>query len=321
MSLTKGIAIVMPARNAASTIVTSLRSVLAAPEVTEVIVIDDGSQDGTGDLARSLGDARLRVIAGPAQGIAAALNAGILAAQAPYVARCDSDDTYVPGRLGGQLAFLETHPDYVAISTGFASVDRKGRHLADLATRLPEGEVTERLRAGQVLTHLCTWLIRREALGALGGARPWFETAEDVDLQFRLAGLGRVWHRPQVGYLYLLHEASIVHQSRAERLAFFDAAARDFALERAAGGRDALDRGCPPQKPVLQAAGQGILSDQITGHLTGQAWHDFSTGHRRAAFARMVRAIRHAPSRPDLWQGLLVMGVKTLILSIGGKKK
>ena len=306
------VSIVMPARNAAATVVGSLRSVLAEPEVAEVIVIDDGSQDGTADLAHGIGDPRVRVIEGPRQGIAAALNAGIMATAHPFVARCDSDDLYVPGRLAGQRAFLEAHPDYVAISTGFASIDGRGRRLADLATDLPEGEVTERLREGQALTHLCSWLIRRDPLVALGGARPWFETAEDIDLQFRLAGCGRVWHRPEVGYLYLLRADSIVHASRAERLAFFDQAAAAFALERRAGGMDALDRGAPPEKPAPTAPGRANLSDQFTGHLVAQAWRDFGAGRRRDALSRMCRALAHAPLRPDLWRGLAVMGLKTL---------
>lgn len=312
MPVSSGVAVVMPARNAAGTIRAALESVLAEPEVTEVVVVNDGSTDGTGDQALALGDPRIRVIAGPAAGISAALNAGIAAARAPYIARCDSDDFYVAGRLARQLAFLEAHTDYVAISGAFASVDDRRRHLADLATAVPEGEVTAILRGGKVLTHLCTWLIRREALVQIGGARPWFETAEDIDLQLRLAGIGRVWHLPEVGYQYVLHEGSIVHSGRTERLAFFDRAARDFALERAAGGEDALARGCPPEKPAPTEHGRVSMSGQVTGHLVAQAWRDFGAGDKRSALARMIRALRHAPLRLDLWRGLAVMSLRSL---------
>ena len=75
--------LLMPMRNARPFVAAALRSVLSQEGVDlEVVVIDDGSTDGSADAVRALGDPRVRIIDGPRQGISAAMNAGIAAARA-----------------------------------------------------------------------------------------------------------------------------------------------------------------------------------------------------------------------------------------------
>lgn len=308
------VSIVMPARNAAATVVEALNSLRDQAHLAEIILIDDGSTDDTAARAAALGDARIRILPGPQSGISAALNMGFLAARHPLVARCDADDLYLPGRLKTQVDWLSHHSDHVAISGGFLSLDGKGRPLARLAADGLAREVTGDLQAGRVLTHLCTWLIRREALLQSGGARPWFETAEDVDLQFRLAFLGPIWHLPEPVYGYRLHDGSITHSRRTAQLAFYDAAARSFVEDRAKTGSDALDRGCPPEVPDFPRDSSKINASarQIAGHLVSQAWRDHAVGHRRAGLKLMLRAVAQDPRAAGNWKGLAVMLAKSL---------
>src|SRR5204863_67260 len=106
------VSVIVPTYNPAHVLGESVASLLAEREVDlEVVVVDDGSTDDTAALLAGLGDRRVRAVIRPHAGIAAARNAGIAAARAPYVAFHDSDDQALPGRLTVPLAFLDAHPE------------------------------------------------------------------------------------------------------------------------------------------------------------------------------------------------------------------
>ncbi|MFB3816807.1 MAG: glycosyltransferase [Candidatus Methylomirabilales bacterium] len=108
------VSVVLPAHNAAGCIGRAVTSILRQGLADfELILVDDGSADGTAEAARAAarGDARLRLLRRPHGGIVAALNAGLAAARAPVVARMDADDEALPDRLGAQLALLRARPE------------------------------------------------------------------------------------------------------------------------------------------------------------------------------------------------------------------
>lgn len=299
------VSVVIPARNVAATIEETLETVLRESRVAEVILINDGSTDDTLARITAIPDPRLRVIPGPCTGIAGALNTGFEAATAPYVIRCDGDDLMVAGALDWMGAYLDTHPDFIAVSGGFATISETGRHLADLSCDMPAQEMTDALLAGRSHTHLCAWLIRRAALLRTGGARPFFETAEDIDLQYRLAQEGRIWHEPRVAYLYRLHAGSITHGARFAKTAFFDKAAAEFARQRAETGTDDLAAGKPPIfTPDLAVHTKHPMRKQMAGHLTRQAWRDFDKRQLGSGLMRLVRAIGYDPANWGIWTSL-----------------
>lgn len=107
------ISIVLPAWNAEATLGEAIASLLAQTEPDfELIVVDDGSTDGTGAVARGFAahDPRVRPVALPHGGIVAALNHGLVLATGAYVARMDADDVSAPGRLAAQRAALDADP-------------------------------------------------------------------------------------------------------------------------------------------------------------------------------------------------------------------
>lgn len=312
--MTASVSVIVPARNASRTLAATLESILASPEVLEVLVVDDGSDDGTAGIATGYHDPRVRCLPCQGRGISDGLNTGFRAAKGNFVSRCDADDFYVADRLSWQVTFLRDNADFAAVSSGYRSVTPRRAPVVDLACDGDARDVTEPLLSGTPVTTLCAWLIRREALVATGGARHWFKTAEDLDLQFRLAAQGKVWHRPVVGYEYVLHDASIIHSSPRGENTFYGSAARQFAMQRSQRGEDDLDRGQPPryEPDSADATDRRTAAHQISRHLTGDAWRMFNAGQTRRGLVTQLRAIRHAPVDAGLWKGLGAMLVKAI---------
>lgn len=113
------ISVVLPVRNGASTLARAIASIRGQTFTEwELVVVDDGSIDATGDLlaAAMRMDVRIRGLRQPALGLVAALNAGLAAARAPLVARLDADDEAHPERLARQAAWLEAQPELGVVS-------------------------------------------------------------------------------------------------------------------------------------------------------------------------------------------------------------
>src|SRR5579883_3127014 len=104
------ISVVIPAYNAARTIGATLRSVIdqTYPNI-EIIVVDDGSTDGTAAIVRSVlaGEPRLRFVAQGNAGVAAARNAGAALARGDFIAPVDADDLWHPTKLAKQMELMK----------------------------------------------------------------------------------------------------------------------------------------------------------------------------------------------------------------------
>jgi cellulose synthase/poly-beta-1,6-N-acetylglucosamine synthase-like glycosyltransferase len=116
--MTPLISVLMPVRNAEATLALSLESIRRQRSVSwECIVVDDGSNDGSRaclERAARL-DSRVRLLAQPARGIVAALNAGLAECRGRYVARMDADDVMRRDRLCAQAALLDADPSLVGV--------------------------------------------------------------------------------------------------------------------------------------------------------------------------------------------------------------
>jgi glycosyltransferase involved in cell wall biosynthesis len=146
----------------------------------EVIVVDDGSADGTAAAVDAI-DVRVKVLRRPNGGPAAARNTGIRHARAPLVAFLDSDDRWLPGHLDEVCGLLRAYPEAVLACTG-------GATRGDDALKRPSGLMHA---APAVLLGglLCTPAIavRREAFERIGGFDERLRVLEDTDLWCRLS--------------------------------------------------------------------------------------------------------------------------------------
>ncbi len=113
--------VVLPVRNGTACLKDAIASVQSQTHaIFEIIVVDDGSDDGgaTRRVIEMLADqdSRIRPLFLRHQGIAGALNAGIATSSGRYIARMDADDWCLPGRLRHQIAYLDNHPDIGLVS-------------------------------------------------------------------------------------------------------------------------------------------------------------------------------------------------------------
>src|ERR1039457_5253114 len=95
----------------------------------EMVVVDDGSTDGTLRIVEKIAssDSRIKVVcAGRNLGLPLALNLGLTFCQAPFIARMDGDDIALPTRLEKQLYFLEANPDIALVGCAYSSIDQYG---------------------------------------------------------------------------------------------------------------------------------------------------------------------------------------------------
>jgi glycosyltransferase involved in cell wall biosynthesis len=162
----------------------------------ELIVIDDGSTDGTPAILGSFRDPRLRVEQRARSGLTSALTVALGLARAPLVARLDADDVALPERFERQRAFLDAHPDIGLLGTGAREVDAAGRELAVVRPPIEDAAIRCALIRRNPFVHSSV-MMRRAIVQAVGGYDPAFPVAQDYDLWMRMSRVTRMANLPQ----------------------------------------------------------------------------------------------------------------------------
>jgi glycosyltransferase involved in cell wall biosynthesis len=181
------VSVVMAARDAASTIEEAIESVQAQTFAEwELLVIDDGSTDGTPEIVERLSrrDARIRLLYGASRGVAATRNVGLGVARGRRIAILDADDLCLPERLERQVAFLDSHPGLAAVASRPILFVEQGRPMGLSAVARPASlEELEVLKTAGELIVLCHSSVMWDAvrLHTLGGYDERFDQAEDAE--------------------------------------------------------------------------------------------------------------------------------------------
>ena len=214
------VSVLLPCRDAESYLDDCIASIRAQTEPRfEVLVVDDGSTDGTVGLLADWAetDSRVRPVWPDERGLVPALNAMADAARAPLLARMDADDIARPERLARQIALLDHSPSIAACGTGvhYFPRDEMGSGYHRYETWL--NGLTDSSRVARDLYVECpiahpTLMIRRDIFREVGGYRD-FEGPEDYDLVLRVAAAGHALSNvPEV-----LHEWRLGGHRHSER--------------------------------------------------------------------------------------------------------
>ena len=260
---------VIPAHNAERTVGAALRSVLRQTEpVAEVIVVDDGSTDGTVDVVAGIGDSRIRLISQANAGSAAARNAGVAAASGDCLGFLDSDDLWLPSYVQRAVVALEA-----SANPGFAFTDAwvfrpgSGRVRRSTAMAVPSSLPDDResflvalLRRNFVFVSAT---VPASVLATVGGFDERLRGSEDYDLWLRivLAGFEPVWMGGPLA-LYRQHRdqmsRSIVAMKRATADAYRGLSADAMPSETVR--QVLLDRREAAQRELAIESGQAGLA-------------------------------------------------------------
>lgn len=202
--------VVVPTRDRAAAVPIALGSALAQRGVdVEVIVVDDGSTDGTPALLGSVGDRRVRVLRhGRPEGVAAARNLGLAVARGEWVAFLDDDDLWAPAKLARQLDALG-RSGAAWSCCGAVVVDRSWRPLR---VQSPPPDLLAQLRGWNAVPGGGSGVVaRRDLLVSLGGFDTALSILADWDMWLRLAAVGppAVVAAPLVAYR--LQSGSLSH--------------------------------------------------------------------------------------------------------------
>lgn len=311
----------MPMRNAAPFVRSAALSVLEETAVLlELLIVDDGSTDGSAAIVTALDDPRVRLLVGPQRGIAACMNTGLAHARGEVIMRCDADDLYPSGRMRQQVAALRAAPEAVAVCGGFEMIDDSGLTVSQPFSDSDAAEIIDirsELLAGILRTSLCTFAIRQTAVAEVAGFREYFQTAEDVDFALRLGGVGPVIFSAACCYKYRIHGASITHSISNNRRVFFDEMALQFACQRLKSGSDDLMQGVAPVPPDLICVPLQA-DDHVLSLVTASVWSLHLQKKYQRAISIACGGVKKYPLNVNAWILLSKILIKSFYCSAGG---
>lgn len=214
----------MSVYNGATELSVTIDSVLTQDGVgLEFIIVNDGSTDATGSLLDDYArrDARVRVIHQENKGLTASLIRGCAAANGEFIARQDVGDISLGGRLARQRAIFENNPNVVMTSCGTRFVGPHNELLYEvkqLGDELHRGLQSLDIHGIRGPSSHTSVMVRRKSYTTVGGYRPQFAVAQDLDLWMRLVEVGMCVAIPEILCEFHLSKNSIGAVRRAEQI-------------------------------------------------------------------------------------------------------
>ena len=183
------VSVVIPAHNSEATLAETLASALASTHRNlQVIIVDDGSTDGTAALVEEFmrRDDRVELHRRGRGGLSAASNSGLAAARGDFVARLDSDDLWHPAKIAKQVELARRDPDAALVYTFLRCIDARSRLVEDVRPQCFSRHALCRGIYESLVGANSSALIRRSVFEAIGGYDEALPGRQDLLLQLQI---------------------------------------------------------------------------------------------------------------------------------------
>jgi glycosyltransferase involved in cell wall biosynthesis len=289
---TPAVSIILPVYNASRYLERAVVSMLTQTFTDfELLLMDDGSTDDSLAILRKLAkaDARCIVHTRENRGLVQTLNEGIARSRAEILVRMDADDLSYPRRIELQVAYLEQHPNCVAVGTEAMMIDPDGHHLCRYGVPSDHMDIDAKhmIGAGGMILHP-TVALRKSAVLSIGCYRDLCRHAEDFDLFLRLAEIGGLANLPDVLVEYRQHMQSIGYSKAAAQRN-----AKELALIEARSRRGLA------KKDAISTAGSFVGPAKTAEVHRQWAWWALSGGNIATARRHAFSSIRLSPFATD----------------------
>lgn len=214
------VSVIIPAYNRHQYIRQTVESVLNQTfQNFELIVIDDGSTDGTYEILKEY--PQLRLMSHPKRenrGQSASINLGLASAHGRYIAILDSDDFWAPEKLELQVKFMENHVDVGLVYTNGYYTDESGVPTGSYYAKTHEERGDPNLMLLDCYLALpLNALVRADIYGKVGNFEERFRASQDHDMLVRIAEVTRFAYIPEYTFYYRRHGQSISYTKQALR--------------------------------------------------------------------------------------------------------
>lgn len=308
------LSVIMPSYNTAHFIGEAIDSVINQdyPHI-ELIVVDDGSTDGTVETVRAYGE-RIQLITQQNQGSAAARNAGLAVARGELIAFLDSDDVWLPGKVRTQVEYLRRNPQVQMVygrwnvwkpeaDGSFApptTLESEKSTSAEPPGIVAEGSgwLYNRLLFASLL-HTITVLARRSLIEAVGPFDTALKRGQDYDYWIRASRITEIHQIDRILAQYRLHGEGCIRKwphENYERIVVEKALAQ-WGLEGPEGERTEAN----------------VIRHRLAEISFSFGYHHFWEGDARLALKAFAHAAGRQPGRLAAWGYLAMSAVRAAV--------
>ena len=314
------VTIIVPTYNAGEFLVPALHSALDQTHANvEVLVVDDGSTDGSAELAardeRIAGDGRVRFIRQDNGGKSVAMNRALDEARGEFACLLDADDLCLPRRIERLVREMHEFPGVAAVMSGFEIILR-GRHVAPVSVAKDEAACRVDIDEWHMPSHDPTLMVRRSTIGDLR-YEPELRVGQGYDYILRI---GEQWPMrvvPDVLYAYRIQEQSATRGNVIRRMRYQRQVARRAAVRRGLNPDTLFPDVDPPEASLSNRQ----RDNGLCNHFKASAKSLAAAGRPIAALREAGRSIVMHPLDREYWHAAALALVPPSLASARARRR